>query len=157
MSYVANIEGFEGQNIAVEVSFWSGPKLMINGGTAPKGSKRGEMLLQRNDGQQAVASWRQQFLGLDVPQLVVDGKIVKLVEPLRWYQYVWGGLPVLLIFGGGALGAIAGLIGFSINIRVFRTGPNSAMRYVVSGAVSALAVAAYFVVAILFTLLINNR
>ena len=164
MSYAANIEGFEDQKIVVDVSFWSGPKLLINGQPAPKGSKRGEMLLQRNDGTQAIASWRQQFLGLDVPQLVVDGKVVKLVDPLRWYQYVWGGLPILLIFGGGALGAIAGLIGaiagligFSVNIRVFRTGPNSAMRYVVSGAVSALAVAVYFVVAILFTLLINNR
>jgi hypothetical protein len=156
MSYIAKIEGFEGQNIEVKISFWTGAKLLVNGESAPKGKRRGEMLLQRNDGKQVIASWKPQFLGWDVPQLVVDGKVVILVEPLKWYQWVWGGWPVFLLFVGGALGAIAGIIAVTINAKVFRAEMSTVLKYVVSGVVSVLAVVAYFVAAIIFSLLING-
>lgn len=156
MSYTANIDGFEGQNIEVNISFWTGPKLLVNGQPAPKGSKRGEMVLQRNDGAQVIATWKPQLIGLDVPQLIVDRKTVALVEPLKWYQWVWGGWPVFLLFIGGALGAIAGLVAFSINARIFRTEMNNVLKYVVSGVVSALAVIAYFIAAVVVSLLING-
>ena len=156
MGYTANIEGFEGQNIEVNIGFWTGPKLLVNGNPAQKGSKRGEMVLQRNDGKQVVATWKPQFLGLDVPQLNVDGKTITLVEPLKWYQWVWGGWPVFLLFVGGALGAIAGMIGFSINAKIFRTEMSDVLKYVVSGVVSVLAVVAYFVFAVIFSLLLNR-
>lgn len=156
MSYTTTIEGFEGQNIEVTVSFWSGPKLLINGVPAQKGSKRGELLLQRNDGRQVTATWKPQILGFDVPQLVVDGKTINLVQPLPWYQWIWGGLPILLVFMGGALGAVAGLVAFSVNARLFRSDLNDLMKYLATGAVSAAAVIIYFVVAVAFTLLIQG-
>jgi hypothetical protein len=156
MSYTASIEGFENQNIEVAVSFWSGPKLLVNGEPAQKGSKRGEMILQRADGKQVSVSWKQQVLGLDVPQLIVDGKTTNLVEPLKWYQLVWGGLPILLVFVGGAIGAVVGLIGFSINTKIFRTKINGALKYLASGAVSVLSVIAYFIAALILSMLIGR-
>ena len=156
MSYIAKIEGFENQNIEAKVSFWSGPKLLVNGEPAAKGSKRGEMVLQRNDGKQVTASWKPQFLGLDVPQLVVDGKVLNFVEPLKWYQWIWGGWPVLLLFAGGALGAIAGMIAVAINAKVFRAEMSEVLKYLVSGLVSMMAVVAYFIAALIFSLLING-
>ncbi|WP_092459687.1 hypothetical protein [Thermoflavifilum thermophilum] len=156
MNYEVNIEGFEGQDIEVKTSFWSGPKLLINGQLAPKGSKRGEMLLQSNVGKQFVARWKPQIMGIDIPQLVVGDKVINLVEPLKWYQWVWGGLPIALVFVGGALGAIAGITGFAINAKVFRTEMDSVLKYVVSAAVSISAVVAYFIAAMLFTILIHG-
>jgi len=155
MSYKVSIEGFEGQDIEVKTSFWSGPKLVVNGVPAPEGNKRGEMLLQRNDGRQIIARWKPQFIGLDVPQLIVDEKVINLAEPLKWYQWIWGGLPIALVFIGGALGAIAGIIGFTINTKVFRIEMNSVLKYVITGVVSALTVVAYFIAAMLFTMLIR--
>lgn len=156
MGYTTNIEGFEGQNIEVNTSFWTGTKLLVNGDPAQKGNKRGEMILQRNDGKQVIATWKPQFLGLDVPQLTVDGKPVILVEPLKWYQWVWSGWPIILLFIGGALGAIAGMVSFSINTKIFRTEMNDALKYIASGIVSVLAVIAYFVAAVIVSLLINR-
>ena len=156
MSYIAKIEGFENQNIEAKVSFWSGPKLLVNGEPASKGSKRGEMVLQRNDGKQVTARWKPQFLGLDVPQLLIEGKAINLVEPLKWYQWVWGGWPVLLLFAGGALGAMAGMIAVAINAKVFRAEMSEVLKYLVSGVVSVLAVIAYFIAAMIFSLLINR-
>ena len=156
MSYPAKIEGFEYQNIEVQTGFWTGPRLLVNGEPAPKGSKRGEMILRRDDGRQVNASWKPQFLGLDVPQLVVDGRTVQLVEPLKWYQWVWGGWPIVLLFVGGALGAIAGMLGAVINARVFRAEISEILKYVVTGVVSILAVLVYFVAAISLSLMINR-
>lgn len=156
MAYTTNIEGFEGQNIELNVSFWTGPKLLVNGVPAQKGARRGEMLLQRNDGRQVTATWKPQFLGLDVSQLIIDGKTVSIVEPLQWYQWVWGGWPVILLFIGGALGALAGFISFAINAKIFRTEMSPVMKYVATGAVAVVAVIAYFIAAVIISLLVNG-
>lgn len=156
MRYTANAEGFEGQNIEVNVGFWSGPNPLVNGEPAPKGSKRGEMVLHRNDGEQIVARWKPKILGLDVPQLIVDGKVINLVEPLKWYHLIWGGWPVFLVFIGGLLGAIIGVIAFSINARVLRAEMNGALKYIISGAFSLLALAAYVAAATALSLLIKR-
>ena len=155
MNYPVNLPGFEGQNIEAQIGFWTGPKLLVNGEVAPKGEKRGQMLLQRNDGKQVVATWKPQVIGLDVPQLMIEGESHQLVEPLKWYQLVWGGWPIVLVFAGGMLGAFFGFIGFALNTKVFRSEMNDALKYIATAAVSALAVVAYFVLAIFVSLLIN--
>ena len=155
MNYTANIEGFEGQNIEVKMGFWAGPKLLVNGEPAPKGNKRGEMTLERNDGKDATAKWKQQALGLDVPQLIVDEDVITLVEPLKWFQLVWGGLPILLVFMGGLLGGLTGFIGFSANTKIFRTDMNDVVKYLATGAVSVLTVVAYFIATTIFSLMIG--
>ncbi len=155
MAYPVSIEGFEGRKVEVEVSFWSGAKLMVDGVRAPKGSRRGEMLLTRGDGRHSVAVWKPVALGFDVPQLVVDGQTVRLVEPLRWHQWVWSALPIVLIFVGGAMGAVFGLIALSFNAGLFRSNLNPAMKYVATGAVSAAAVALYLIGAMLLNSMIG--
>ena len=156
MSYTAKIEGFEQQNIEVEVGFWSGPKLLVNGQPVENGPKRGEMILQRNDGRRVIATWKPQFLGLDVPQLVVDGKAVTFVEPLKWYQWVWGGWPLILLFRGGALGGLAGAAAIAINAKIFREDMSDVLKYAMSGLVSLAAVIFYFLAAILVAFLLNR-
>jgi hypothetical protein len=156
LKYKANLEGFEGQNIEVNTGFWSGPKLLINGESAPKGERRNEMRLQRNDLRQVTATWKPTLMGFDVPQLLVDGKVVSLVEPLKWYQWVWGGLPVLLVFAGGLLGVLIGLIAFSINAKIFRSGLNDVLKYIISGMFSLTAVIVYLFLGTIVSLLISG-
>ena len=156
MGLLANIEGFEGQKIEAKVSFWTGPRLFVKGVPAPKGLRRGEMVLQRNDGRQIYAVWKPQILGLDVPKLVVDGKTINLAPPLKWYQWIWSALPILLIFWGGLMGAITGVIAFSINTNIFRSSQNEAMNYALTGVVSVLAVIVYIFAALIFYMLTNG-
>src|SRR5512136_694576 len=147
MNYPVKLEGFEGQNIEVQpAGMFSGYKLLVNGQPAPQGPKRGQMLLHRNDSTQAIATWKVQLLGFDVPQLVVDGKPITLEEPLKWYEWAWGGWPVLLLFVGGVLGAVAGFIAFSVNTKIFRSSMGSVEKYLLTAVISAVAVMAYLVV-----------
>lgn len=156
MRYDVNLENFEGQNIEVEHSLISGIKLLVNGEPAPKGQKRGEFVLQSNDGRQVIATWKQQALGIDIPQLVIDGKAINLVEPLKWYQWAWGGGVGLLVFTGGALGAVLGLVAFVVNAKIFRMDVPGVLKYVLTGAVSVLAIIIYFVAVILIQLALGG-
>jgi hypothetical protein len=140
------IEGLEGQDIAVQpASLWTPPQLLVNGQPAPKGVKRGTMLLRRNDGTEVTANWKPTFLGLDVPGLQVDGKPVQITEPLPWYQWVWSALPVILIFTGGALGAIVGMIATAINIKIMRDQSSPLFQYGFTLAVSVGAVIVFVI------------
>ncbi|MCE7980162.1 MAG: hypothetical protein DYG89_03135 [Caldilinea sp. CFX5] len=157
MNYSLNLAGFEGQRLEVKPSgFFSGPQLLVNGQAAAKGPKRGQLLLPRSDGRAVVAQWKPQFLGLDVPQLEVDGKPVNVVEPLKWYEWLWGGLPILLIFLGGALGAVAGVVAFKVNTQIFRSTSNPLLKFIFTAAVSALAVVVFLILATLFSIAIGN-
>lgn len=148
MNYPIQLEGFEGQTLEVKAAgLWAGPQLLVNGQPAAKGPKRGQMLLRRNDGSESIATWKQMFLGLDVPGLIVDGKQISVVEPLKWYVWVWSGLPVLLVFIGGALGAVAGIVAFTINTQIFRSARSTAVKFGLTAVVSVLAGVVYVVLA----------
>jgi len=63
-----------------------------------------------------------------------------------------GGLPILLVFSGGALGAIIGFVAFSINTKVFRSSIMSViLRVLLTGVASVTAVLAYLLVAFLIS------
>ena len=155
MKYIVNLEGFEGQKIEVQpASFLGSAKLFVNDGEARQGAKRGEMILTRNDGKEVVATWRNNFL--DVPKLMVENKVVNVVKPLAWYEWIWNGWPIVLLFGGGALGGLLGALAIVTNLAVFRSQQNTLLKYLITGAISIAAVIAYFIIAIGLNLLINR-
>jgi hypothetical protein len=153
MSYPVRLPGFEGQEIVVEpAGFFSGPRLLVNGQPAPKGKGRGEMLVRRNDGKDVLMSFRNNFL--DVPVLVVDGKPLNLVEPLKWYEWAWNFLPILMVLLGGALPAVLGVLAVTMNIRIFRSAQSPILKYVYTaligiGAFALLWIAALFIASVM--------
>ena len=126
------IEGFEGQNIEVKSSMWTGTRLFINGQKAPKGQHRGEMSLTRNDGRMVNARWIPQMFGFDTSQLEVDGKNYILATPMKWYEVTLSALPLVMVFIGGLLGAIIGILAFSASASIFRSGMNKAVKILLS-------------------------
>ncbi|RPI02589.1 MAG: hypothetical protein EHM64_13680 [Ignavibacteriae bacterium] len=151
MNYPVQIDGCDGQTIEVKSpSMFAGPKLLINGQPAPRGPKRNQMVIRRNDGKEIIASWKPQLLGLDMPQIIVEGRIIQVVAPLEWYELVWSGISVLLIFIGGLIGGAIGGLSFSVNTQIFRSSLSTAAKYLATAGVSILAVITYFIVAALF-------
>lgn len=156
MNYPVQIEGCEGQVLQVQPSaFGRDPKLFVNGRPAPSGPGRRQMLLHRNDGKTMLATWKPRFLGLDVPQLVVDGRLINVIDPLKWYEWMWSGLPILLIFYGGMLGAIFGFFGFAMNMKIFRSDLNGLTKYFLTGCLSVIVVAVYLGMALFILALVH--
>lgn len=50
-----------------------------------------------------------------VPKVIVEGKEILLARKLLWYEYLLGGIPLILVVIGGMLGAIIGIIGSFLN------------------------------------------
>jgi len=62
--------------------------------------------------------------------VVIGDETVLLARPLAWYEYVWVGLPVLLVFAGGALGALVGVVATYTSARIFRSDRGAFAKYV---------------------------
>ena len=156
MGFKVNAEGFEGQDIEIVVSFWMGTKLLVNGEKAGKGPKRGQLLLKRNDGKEVVVTLKQKMLGLDVPQIEIDGKTIDLVKPLTWQQWLFAGFPVVVLFLGGALGAAIAMVGIYLNVKIFRSELSNVLKYVLSIAVTAALIVGYLIFSIILVILLKN-
>lgn len=157
MRHPISPEGFEGQTIEVQTAgMWAGPKLLVNGQPAAKGKKRGQMTLTNNYGQEVIAAWRPRFMGLEVPDLAVDGKIIQVTKPLPWYAWLWSGLPILLLFIGGALGAVVGVVAFTVNAGIFRSNRSTAVKFLITAGVSLLAAVIYFLLAVLLSIALGQ-
>ena len=157
MQHYVPAEGFEGRQLVVQsAGFFSGPRLMLDGQPAPKGPKRGQLLLRRNDGVDVIAQLRRLFVD-PIPQVTVDGKAIKIAEPLPWYVWVWSGWPMVLLLMGGALGAGLGAAATMINGRVFRTNMHGALKFALTGAISLVAALVYFTLAIILNQAIRGR
>ncbi len=149
------VDGCENQNIELGYSFWTGAQLMINGNKAPKGANRREMIITKDDGTQVSAYWKQRSFGFDKPNLVVDGKEIEITPPLKWYELVWCGLPIILVFIGGALGAIIGFIAFALNSTIFRSNISRLLQFLITLVISVLAVLLWFFIAAAVTVALN--
>ena len=157
MEYPLTLPGFEGRRLVVQTGgLFSGPKLMIDGKPAPKGPKRRQLVLRRDDGAEIIAQLRQSNFVDPVPQVIIDGQTITLADPLKWYHWLWAGLPFALVFVGGLLGALAGGLATYVNGRIFRSDLNGFAKYVVTGFFSVSAVIGYFVLAIIVRLAIGG-
>jgi len=146
VDYPIDTRGFENRNFFLRPgSFFKGARLWIDGQEVPKGPKRGYYLLRRNDGQESLARFRG-FLD-PIPAIEIDGEVIRVVGPLKWYQWVWGAWPVILLFMGGALGGLLGGAAVAVNAHLFRAEMHPALKYFLTAAVSMAAVVLFIIIA----------
>lgn len=141
-------KGFEGRRLAVQTAgMFSGPKLLIDG--APAKQEKGHYLLRDNAGNRVQGKLIYNYID-PIPKVEIAGNVVQLARPLKWYEYVWMGFPILLLFHGGALGAMCGVWAVLSNVRIFRGDRSPVAKYLITGAISIVAVVGYIVLASLF-------
>ena len=156
MEFPLSVPGFEGRNLTVKAAgLFSGPKIFIDGEPAGKGPKAGQLVLRRNDGSQAIARLRNNIID-PVPTITIDEKPVKVAEPLKWYEWLWAGLPVVLVFVGGLLGGLCGGVAAYANGHILRSGLNGVVKFLVTGAISFVAVVIYLILGIALQLAISG-
>ncbi|MCX7040860.1 MAG: hypothetical protein NT005_17215 [Spirochaetes bacterium] len=153
MVYPFTHPGFENHQIALKPGgWWSGPVLMIDGKKAPRGRKRGEYLLTKNDGTQSIARLKTVFFLEPTPQVIIDDRVITLAEPLKWFQWVWISMPLALPVLGGAIGALVGVVAGYVNLGLFRSRLKEIVKYGLTAVVTIASVIASSGLATLFTL-----
>lgn len=150
MRYHVNLDGFDDREIIVETGgLLRGSRLLVDGKPAKKGNQRGQYVLTDNNGFKVPVFKKHAFLD-PVPHLIVDDEEYRFVEPLTAFQWIWCGIPLVLIFVGGAIGGLIGGVAFFLNTRVFRSEMSSLERYVLAGLISLIAFFAFLILAALF-------
>ena len=137
---------FKRQRLTVETaSLFIGPKLLLNGDVVKR--HKGRYPVTSDSGAEKLIQMRYNLVD-PVPSVKIDDQAINLVEPLQWYEYAWSGLPLLLLFAGGALGGVIGGVATVANGRLFRSERGPAAKYGLSGLITLSAAVVFFVLAI---------
>jgi hypothetical protein len=154
MKYIFELEGFDGHELAVEQRVFSAPRLLLDNAPAPAGPKPLEYLLTTTDGIEVPIRLQSSQFGSTV-DVVIGDQVSSIMAPLQWYEWMWLGVPLLLILGGGMIGgAIGGLCAF-LNMRIFRSQTSPLAKYGITGAISTAGILAFFLAAIILAILLE--
>lgn len=153
--YALRLPDFEEHEIVIKTSFLSKPVLLFDGVPVALDKTSKNYVLTSERGLIAKIEIRPAVFD-PLPQVWVDGDKLSLAAPLKWYQWVWMGIPlVALVILGGAIGSIFGIIAAFLNIQVFRSHLPLAVRYLLTLMITLLSVTLYLIVATYISLLIQ--
>lgn len=138
----------------LEKSFWLGQlRLWCQGREVPRSKEKGKpFLIAGPDGTGVRVHVKGN--GWDyLPRIEVDGCQIPLGRPLSTLEYVLGGIPLVLIFLGGAIGGATGAVGTMYNYRVLREASSAPMKVFGILAITGLSLLTYLVLAAAFQVL----
>lgn len=123
MDYPLRVPGFEQRQLAVRIpGFFADAQLLLDGEPVRREAKQKHYMLHTDEGTEVHARLQPVFLD-PIPQLVIDTNTYRAVEPFRWYEWFWSALPMLLVVLGDVIAIAFGLLGFYVNVRMFRFRP----------------------------------
>ena len=151
------LPGSPATSCRLEKSFWLGQiRLWCQGREIPRSKEKGRpfMISTPTGGQSRI---HVKGGGLDyLPRVEVDGHQVPLGRPLSTLEYLLGGLPLVLMFLGGAIGGASGAVGAMYNYRVLRADTSITMKALGVAGVSVLSFLTYLVLAGLVQLMLRG-
>ena len=150
-----NHPAFKTRHLSVEAaSFLTGPKLLLDGVLV---KRKGRSYLVGSDaGQEVPVKVLYNFLD-PIPKVKIGEESIELAKPLQWYEYVWIGIPMLLVFAGGALGGFVGAGSTVVNGRIFRSDRGALSKYALAAVTTVAGIAVFFVIAIAIQIAIGPR
>jgi hypothetical protein len=155
MQIEVNHSAFKTQRLSVETaSFFAAPKLLVNAVVLKR--KGGSYLVASDSGQQLKIQVKYNFLD-PIPKVKIGEETIELAKPLQWFEYAWIGVPMLLVFAGGALGGFVGAGSMVVNGRIFRSDRGVFSKYALAGITTLAGAIVFFVLAVAIRLAIDRK
>lgn len=130
MKYNFKLPDFPNSDFEIETSIWTGKsKLSMDNLQLEQSKEKGNPFLIPSTNGEFVKAFPKQSLPDFVPTLEINGIKNQIVEKLKWVQYAIGGLPILLLFIGGAIGGVIGALGAMTNFNIFRQEGSEMSKY----------------------------
>jgi Zn-dependent protease len=146
---------FKSKRLSVETaSFLAGPKLQLNGVVLKR--KGGRYVVASDSGQELTIKVVYNFLD-PIPKIGIGEEMIELAKPLQWYEYAWIGVPMLLVFVGGALGGFVGAGSTVVNGRIFRSDRGAVSKYALAAVTSITGAAIFLVLAVAISMTIGPK
>ncbi|MFH0826498.1 MAG: hypothetical protein V1923_01220 [Candidatus Omnitrophota bacterium] len=148
------LKGFENRRLTVRpAGLFVGPKLFMDGALLKPCRRR--YLLRNNTGQEVELKIKFNLFD-PIPKIWADGDIIRVAAPLKTIEYVWIGFVAVLFFIGGIVGAMCAFWAIYFNLRAFRSRLPSFTKFLITGAILALTLVAYFHLGTKATLLLKK-
>lgn len=131
MKYEFQLPEFPGSIFEIESSPWTGKTTLLKDNVVVeqiKDKKGKAFLIPTNNGDFVKAFPRLSFPEF-APALEINGTKIEIVKKLKWYQYALAGLPLLLVFQGGAIGAAIGFVAAHTSFKIFRGEGRNVFKY----------------------------
>jgi hypothetical protein len=146
---------FKSKRLSVETaSIFASPRLLLND-VVLKRKGRGYRVAA-DSGQDLDILIKYNFLD-PIPKVKIGDETIELAEPLKWYEYAWIGIPMLLVFAGGALGGFVGAGSTVVNGRIFRSGRSEPAKYMLAALTTVTGAAVFFVIAVAIQIAIKGN
>lgn len=156
MKHKFQLLDFPNSNFEIETSIWTGKSKLLKDNVPVEQSKeKGRPFLIPNGTGDSIKVFPKQSFPDFIPTLEINGVKNQIVEKLKWFQYVLGGLPIILLFAGGAIGGAIGVVGAITNFNIFREEGSEASKYLKVTGVVLATFTLYFVIVTFFSILIK--
>ncbi len=154
MEYIINLPEIDKAELKLIVpKIFGKTKLYLNDFQIPKNNNR--YSINNGNDKPILITLKNNYLD-PVPKIFVNDNQVHVAKPIKWYEYIWTGLPILLILQGGLLGALMGFIALRLNVSIFRNDKSIFFKYLITLGISLAFVIVFLVIAILLNGLIDN-
>ncbi len=154
MEYSINIPEVESDKLKLVVPKFFGKTKLLYNGTEVKETNNRYSINTEND-KLLLITLKNNYLD-PIPKVLVNDNPIQVAMPIRWFEYVWMGLPILLILQGGLLGALFGFIALRLNINIFRNSKNVIAKYSFTLLISLVFAIVYILIAIVVAELIKQ-
>ena len=156
MKYAFQLSDYPNSNFEIETSIWTNrSKLWMDDDLLEQSKEKGKpFLIPTTDGNFVKAFSKPSFPEF-VPILEINGQKNQVVKKLKLHEYIIGGLPIMLVFMGGLIGGIIGMIGALTNFSIFRKEGSEISKYIKVIGIIAVTYILYSYLIVLFLKLIN--
>lgn len=145
---------FKAQRLTVEAAgVFHGPRLLLNGTVVKK--QKGRYTVTTDSGVETTIQLKYIYLD-PIPKIKIGEETFEIASSLKWYEYVWIGIPIVLMFSGGAIGGLCGGVAAYASGRLFRSDRSSLAKYGLSALITMGAVVAFVVLGTVFQLLVGT-
>lgn len=147
MQFTFALPGDESPQLELQIPFWGRPRLHADGQEIEPLPERGRpFAIRLRDG--TTCKLFVKGIGFDyLPKVIADGNEILLGRRLGWWEYGLGGLPILLVVAGGALGGLCGALAALVNFRILRLDQPLLVRAAAILSVTAVAILVYLILA----------
>lgn len=153
MNYPFELFQYPNENFELKKSVWTGKITLLRNEkiVEPYDLKDKLYILPLGNTEKVSLQVKDNFYDF-ASHLAVNGARLDIVPSIKWYNYLFGALPLCLLFIGGALGAGIGVGATYLNLSILRNNvvENKLMKY---GKVLAINIGAYLFYLLLATLL----
>lgn len=154
MEYSINLPEIENEKLKLVVpKFFGRTKLFYNDIEVKKSNNR--YSINNGNDKPLLITLKNNYLD-PIPKMFVNDNPVQVATPIKWFEYIWMGLPILLILQGGLLGALFGFIALRLNINIFRNTKNIIGKYSFTLLISLVFAIVYLLIATILTEMIKQ-